>query len=391
MPDAHCVASIDEVAAADWNALDTRGVPFLRHEFLAALEHGGCVGAGTGWQPCYLIVPGPPGGPQLLGAVPLFEKRHSYGEFVFDFAWAEAYARHGAHYYPKLVAATPFTPATGPRLLLHPAAPAAATRESLRLGLEQAAHARGASSVHVQFPLADESAQLAGAGWLPRIDCQFHWHNAQYADFEAFLATFTAEKRKKVRRERRRVQEAGIGFEWCAGAALDRRVWREVHALHAATFHRHGHEPYLTLAFFEELSRTLPGQPVVALARHGASLVAAAICFTSADTLYGRYWGGGAQYHSLHFETCYYQGIDYAIRRGLQRFEPGAQGEHKLARGFRPVLTHSAHHVRDARFAAAIARYLGQEREAMQHYCEAAGEHLPYREAGRPERALELP
>jgi uncharacterized protein len=385
---ARCLASIDEVAAADWNALENEGVPFLRHEFLAALEHGGCVGPGTGWRVRHLVLEerGRP-----VAAVPLFEKSHSYGEFVFDFAWAEAYARAGVRYYPKLVAATPFTPAEGPRLLRHPGAPAEATLAALRSGLEAAALELSASSVHVQFPRAAESAALASGGWLERIDCQFHWRNEGYADFEDYLASFTAEKRKKVRRERRRVAEAGIGFRWCAGESLSDREWREVYALHEATFHRHGHTPYLTLAFFRELAQRMPGALRLALAEKGGEIVATAICFASPDTLYGRYWGAAGEYHSLHFEACYYQGIAYAIDSGLKRFEPGAQGEHKLARGFRPTLTHSAHYIRDRRFASAIARYLDEERLAIRRYVEVAGEHLPYRSGDASPKLLELP
>jgi predicted N-acyltransferase len=371
------LGAIDEVDAPEWNALDLRGVPFVRHEFLAALEHARCVGTGTGWQPRHVLVRR---GTRLVGAMPLYEKTHSWGEFVFDFGWAQAYSRHGMNYYPKLVAATPFTPATGPRLLVADGEDPAVVRAALLDAARSAMRELGASSLHVQFADEPDATWLErDAGLLGRVDCQFHWQNHGYADFEAFLATFTADKRKKAKRERRRVFEAGITFEMRTGAELDAREWRAVHALHADTFRRHGHEPYLNLAFFQEVSRTLPGQPVVLLARAGREIVATAIFFRGADTLYGRYWGAAGDFHSLHFEACYHQGIEYCIANGLQRFEPGTQGEHKLARGFAPAFTRSAHQIADPRFAQAIARFLDDERAAVRAYAREAGQHVPFR------------
>ena len=401
-------AAIDEVPAAAWNALALGGVPFLRHEFLTALEHGGCVGPGTGWTPCHVTVTR---GTALVGAMPLYRKTHSWGEFVFDFSWAQAYARHGERYYPKLVCATPFTPATGPRLLLRadaaggagPPATAALTGvDAVRRALLAAAQASEpqASSLHLQFATAEEARWLTAHGALARIDCQFHWENARpaavggatrYLDFDDFLGSFTAEKRKKAKRERRRVLEAGIGFEWCSGAALDAAEWQCVYALHADTVRRHGPEPYLSLAFFKEVSRTLPGALEVLRARRGSAVVATAIFFRGADALYGRYWGASGDFNSLHFETCYHQGIEYCIRAGLARFEPGTQGEHKLARGFRPTLTHSAHFIREPRFAAAIGRYLEQERTAVRAYALDAGEHVPFRSDAMAPLSLDSP
>ena len=378
-----CHGTIDELGAAAWNALAHEGVPFLRHEFLAALEHSGAVGPARGWQPLHIAVRA---GDALLGALPLYSKSHSWGEFVFDFSWAQAFERYGLRYYPKLVAATPFTPACGPRFLVHPGA----DRERVAAALLEGARALLAehSSLHVQFPTPAEGAWLERAGFWPRLDCQFQWANRGYHDFDEFLAGFTAEKRKKAKRERRRISEAGIRFEWRAGGELGPALWREVYALHADTFHRHGHEPYLELAFFTELSHTLPGQPLVLLARHGGTLVAAAIFFRGAEALYGRYWGARGDFHSLHFEACYHQGIDYCIREGLARFEPGTQGEHKIARGFVPTLTHSAHLIREPRFHAAIGRFLADERAAVRAYATEAGQHVPYR---AHERALTLP
>ncbi|HXQ63461.1 MAG TPA: GNAT family N-acetyltransferase [Steroidobacteraceae bacterium] len=372
-------ASIDAIGAEGWNALEHDGVPFLRHEFLAALEHSGAVGPGTGWQPCHVAVRS---GATLVGALPLYRKTHSWGEFVFDFSWAQAYSRHGSHYYPKLVAATPFTPAAGPRLLVRPGAESARVRRALLdAALESAPEA---SSLHVQFATGEEAGWLEREGLLARLDCQFHWHNQGFADFEGFLAAFTAEKRKKARRERRRVLEAGVCFEMRAGAELSSAEWQRVHALHADTFRRHGHDPYLNQAFFTEISVRLPGQPQVLLAHHQGEIIATAIFFRGRDTLYGRYWGAAGDYHSLHFESCYHQGIEYCIREGLASFEPGTQGEHKLARGFTPTLTHSAHLIRDPRFAHAIGRFLVDERAAVRAYAQDAAAHAPYRAGTAP-------
>jgi predicted N-acyltransferase len=371
------LASIDEVAAGDWNALaEPCGVPFLRHEFLAALEHAGCVGEATGWRPRHVLARR---GTRVVGALPLYEKTHSWGEFVFDFGWAQAYSRHGLQYYPKLVAATPFTPATAPRLLVAPGEDPDTVRAALLAGARDLLRSTGASSLHVQFAADADADWLQQRGLLGRIDCQFHWENRGYADFEAFLGTFTADKRKKAKRERRRVFESGIAFEWRAGGELSAQDWRAVHRLHADTFRRHGHEPYLNLAFFTEVARTLPGQPRVLLARRGGAIVATAIFFRGADTLYGRYWGADGDHHSLHFEACYHQGIEYCIGAGLRRFEPGTQGEHKLARGFAPALTRSAHEIAEPRFAQAIARFLDEERLAVRAYAREAGQHVPFR------------
>lgn len=379
------LGAIDEVAAADWNALELDGVPFVRHEFLAALEHTRCVGAGTGWEPAHVVARA---GTRLVGALPLYLKTHSWGEFVFDFGWAQAYSRYGEQYYPKLVSATPFTPATGPRFLVAPGEDAAVVRSALLAGARDAMTACEASSLHVQFATGAETDWLRTRGFLPRIDCQFHWSNRGYATFDDFLGTFTADKRKKAKRERRRVQEAGIAFEMVAGAELSPDDWRRVHALHASTFHRHGHEPYLNLAMFTETSARLPDALQVLLARHLGEIVATAIFFRGRDTLYGRYWGAAGDFHSLHFEACYHQGIEYCIREGLARFEPGTQGEHKLARGFAPAYTHSAHLIADPRFARAIERFLEDERAAVRAYAASAGDHVPYRRENRGELTL---
>jgi predicted N-acyltransferase len=310
----------------------------------------------------------------------MYRKLHSWGEFVFDFAWAQAHTRSGLSYYPKLIACVPFTPATGPRLLTTdgPQAPAL-RRELVRCALELARE-QELSSFHVLFPAHEEARELVAEGLLLRRDCQFHWHNRGYRDFEQFLAGFTAEKRKKAHRERRRVSETGVTFETLAGADIDRRLWQRIYAFHADTFLRHGHTPYLSLGFFLEIAETLPEVVVVQLASMHTRPIAAAICFRGPDTLYGRYWGTSVDHHSLHFDLCYYQGIDYCIRNGLLRFEPGTQGEHKVSRGFEPEYTSSVHWIADARFAAAIRSYLDRERQAIAEYAADVRTHVPFKE-----------
>jgi predicted N-acyltransferase len=371
------LSSIDEVSAAEWNALSGAQAPFLRHEFLAALEHQECVGAASGWTPSHLTLHDAAG--RLLAAVPLYRKLHSWGEFVFDFAWAQAYARAGLAYYPKLVCGVPFTPATGPRLLVSPAEEAEALRRQLLEHVLEFAREQRVSSLHVLFPDQARASQLQQLGLLIRRDCQFHWHNRGYQSFEHFLAHFTAEKRKKARRERRRLQEAGIRFTTLSGSEIDGRLWQRIYAFHADTFLRHGHSPYLNLGFFIEIAARLPETIVVQLAWSGAQPVAAAVCFRGADTLYGRYWGTSRDFHSLHFEICYYQGIDYCIRHHLQRFEPGTQGEHKVSRGFEPVYTWSAHWISDPRFRRAIDEYLQREGAAVTQYAADVCEHVPFK------------
>jgi hypothetical protein len=373
-PDYH--PSIHSLPEAEWNALGALDNPFTRYEFLAALEHSRCIGRGSGWEPRYLTLRDARG---LTAAAAAFVKTHSYGEFVFDFAWARGYERLGRRYYPKLTLAAPFTPATGPRLLVR----ADLDRDELAarlLGeLERYAASHGLSGVHALF--LDEAARAACArrGWLLRRDCQFHWTNRGYTSFEHYLDTFTAEKRKKARRERRRVAEAGVRFETRLGGELDEALLDRIYALHRDTFLRHGHEPYLTREFFSEAARTMPESMMVKLALRGRTVVAAAIFFMSAHTLFGRYWGAAADYHSLHFEACYHQGIEFCIERGIPRFEPGTQGEHKVSRGFEPQLTWSAHFIADRQFRSAIAAYLEREGAAVESYALEVQEHVPYR------------
>ena len=370
---------VDTIAAVDreaWNGLELAGNPFVRHEFLTALETTRCADQRTGWQAAHLLVEDDAG--RLVAAVPLYLKSHSWGEFVFDWSWANAYARAGLEYYPKFVSGVPFTPAPGPRLLGARGTAHAHMRSTVAAALTDLARSTGVSSLHVLFTEPDDQKSLSDAGFLTRKDCQFHWYNRGYASFDEYLDEFRADKRKKLRRERRRVMEAGIRFETLDGRALDAAGWQRVHALTADTFRRRGHEHYLTTDFFVTLARERPDSVMVKLAMRREEPVAAAIFFVGADALYGRYWGAHEDFHSLHFEACYYQGIEYCIEHGLARFEPGTQGEHKIARGFEPTATWSAHWIAEPRFARAIKDYLAQEALAVDAYMNDVRRHLPF-------------
>jgi predicted N-acyltransferase len=378
--------SITQIDAASWNSLLRDGQPFLRHEFLSALEESGCAVPRTGWTARHLVIEAADG--RAIGAMPLFRKGHSRGEFVFDFSWATAYAQHGLKYYPKLLSAVPFTPVRGPRLLIHPKTDAKVMTQALIRAAIDYARDEQLSSWHVLFPTDDTAERMRSAGLILRRDCQFHWYNQGYESFDAFLATFTAEKRKKAKRERRRVAEAGIVFDTYHGGEMTDALWDTVYPFYADTFYRHGHEPYLNLDFFKRIAASMPDRLMLKVARIGAERIAVAVFFVSDDALFGRYWGAGGNYHSLHFETCYYQGIEYCIDRKLQRFEPGTQGEHKVPRGFVPTLMSSAHFVADPRFAAAIRDFAAREARGVDRYAADVNEHVPYHRA--PDEELQL-
>jgi predicted N-acyltransferase len=383
---ARFLGSIAQIDAASWNSLAGAGQPFLRHEFLLALEESGCAVPRTGWTAKHLLIEDAEG--RAVGAMPLYRKSHSRGEFVFDFSWANAYAQHGLSYYPKLLSAVPFTPVRGPRLLHSPTVDRRTMTKILIKAASDYACSERLSSWHVLFPNEDTADILGSAGLILRRDCQFHWYNRGYESFDAFLATFTAEKRKKAKRERRRVAEAGIEFDTLHGGDMSDALWETVYTFYADTFYRHGHDPYLNLDFFKRVAASMPEQLMFKLARMGTQPIAAAIFFVGEDALFGRYWGAGGNYHSLHFETCYYQGIEYCIDKKLQRFEPGTQGEHKVPRGFVPTMMSSAHFVADPRFAAAIREFAAREATGVDHYAAAVNEHVPYHRA--PEEELQL-
>ena len=376
--------SLTAIPAAEWNALVPDRNPFLSHEFLSALERRQCVGERTGWLPWHAVCHDDGG--RLLGAAPLYLKLNSYGEFVFDWGWAEAYRRQGLSYYPKLVGAIPYTPATSPRLLLAPEQPSPG--ETARVLIDQIledSRRHQLSSVHWLFPVQADLEPLLERGFMPRLGCQFHWRNRGYRDFQDFLDTLTAKRRKNINRERRLVRDAGLELRVLRGQEITGAQWATVHEFYRSTFHRLGGSPTLTLPFFQEIAATLDDRIVLVLAYARGREVAGAISFRSATTLYGRHWGCRADYDSLHFEACYYQGLEYCIQNGLQRFEPGAQGEHKIYRGFLPVLTHSAHWIADPAFRRAIADFLGREIPAVREHARQLLQHTPYRDEVMPD------
>ena len=373
--------NLAQVSPQEWNALGVADYPFLRHEFLRALETCDCLGERYGWLPRHILIRDQDG--KLLAAAPLYLKFNSYGEFVFDWSWADAYQRNGLAYYPKLVSASPYTPATGPKLLLAPEAPSS-LRELLADSALELARQSGCSSLHWLFTTDQETRFLSDRQFMRRDGCQFHWENRGYKDFDDFLAAFSSAKRKSVRRERRRVSEAGIEFRLLDGHTASDADWEDFHQLYESTFHKRGGMPTLSLAFFRKLAHEMPDGVLLVQALVDGQAVAAAFNLVGSHTLYGRHWGCRAEYHSLHFEACYYQGLQFCIERGLQRFEPGAQGEHKISRGFLPTPTWSAHWLADARFSEAVANFLEHEREGMADYREELAQHSPYRQTGAP-------
>jgi predicted N-acyltransferase len=373
---ARILSSIASISASQWDALNAARNPFSSHAFLRALEQTGCVGGNSGWRAQHLVLEDSSG--QLQAAMPLYLKSHSWGEFVFDWSWAKAYSQAGLNYYPKLVSMTPFTPATGSRLLVGAGDDAESRRHALVAALIAHAQHLNVSSAHLLFIAEADRKALETADLLWRKDCQFHWHNQHYSSFAAYLATFRSDKRKKALRERRRIAEAGITFRTLSGRDMDSELWRVVFGFSAATFASRGHEHYLNVPFFRAVSAAIPEAVMIKLAMRGEDPLAAAIFFRSEDTLYGRYWGAAAEFHSLHFETCYYQGIEYCIEQGLKSFEPGTQGEHKVARGFTPTATWSAHWISEPRFRRAIGHYLAAERAAIDEYMSQVEAHVPF-------------
>ena len=369
-------SSILEIDQTDWNAL-AKDSPFLRYEFLSALENSGCIGNKTAWEPAYITVADK--NSELLGALPLYIKYDSQGEFVFDWSWANAYEQAGISYYPKLISAVPFTPATGKRILVRNSNDFQLIAPMLLKKAKQIAEEINASSLHILFPSDTERHFLSSKGLLQRKNCQFHWHNREYNDFDDFLKGFVSVKRKKVRRERRRIYESGIRFEHLLGDQVSEEDWEAIFDYYSLNFIRRGRAPYLNRKFFKEIAQTMPESILIILARFENRAIATAICFQNQNTLYGRYWGSLADFHSLHFETCYYQGIEYCIRKGINRFEPGTQGEHKLSRGFTPIETWSNHWINDPLFEKAIAQFVNREEAHINEYIKELMEHVPYR------------
>lgn len=366
--------SLSRIAPAQWDALLPDDQPFLRHAFLSALEDSGSLGPRSGWRPEHLLLRDEGG---LIAAMPAYRKWHSYGEYVFDHAWADACRRAGIAYYPKLLAAVPFSPVSGARIL---AASAEAGRQLLS-ALPGHIDSEGLSSVHVNFTDTFADSLLASEpGWLQRYGCQFHWRNREYRDFQDFLDALSSRKRKQMRKEREQVAGQGIEFEWLEGHQLSEALWDFVYACYSNTYEVRGQSPYLTREFFSLVAERMPESIRVVVARQGSRPVAMAFSLIGGDSFYGRYWGCLAEYDRLHFETCFYQGMDFAIAHGLQRFDAGAQGEHKLIRGFEPVITHSWHYLSHPGLKDAVSEFLEQERNGILAYAEDARGALPYRQ-----------
>lgn len=366
--------SLEDVQPTDWDAL-TGGNPTLSHAFLDSMHRTGCASAGSGWAPHYLTLWE---GGRLEGAVPLYVKSHSYGEYVFDWAWADAYERHGLSYYPKLLAAVPFTPATGPRLLARDAR----TRVALAEALLATARASEVSSLHVLFPSDEDATALRGLGLMERSGLQFHWRNAGYATFEDFLAALSHEKRKKIRQERRRVAQAGVTFRRLTGREASAADWDFFTACYRRTYSAHRSTPYLNRSFFGMLAERMPDNVLLVIAEREARPIAAALDLFGPQALYGRYWGSSEYIPGLHFEACYYQALEFCIERGIRLFEGGAQGEHKHARGFLPEPTRSFHWLEHPAFNRAIDEYLAREGAHIAEYIDELNERSPFRQGG---------
>jgi predicted N-acyltransferase len=380
----YVIRVVDDPAAIDaarWNALveaQDSATPFVRHEYLLALHASGSAGADTGWMPQFLLVER---GRELVGACPLYLKEHSYGEYVFDWAWAEAYHRHGLRYYPKLLTAVPFTPVPGPRLLARDDA----ARELLLLAMAQIARDSKLSSAHVLFLDERDQATARNAGWMMRSTVQFHWTNRQpapYADFADFLATLQRDKRKKIQQERRRVGEAGITFTAMRGEEIDERDWDFFHRCYTRTYRAHHSTPYLTRDFFRRVANTMAPHWLLFVAHRGGKRVASSLIAIDLPrgAAYGRYWGAVEPIPFLHFDACYYQPLAWCIAHGVQRFEGGAQGEHKMARGLMPVQTWSAHWLAHPQFAAAVADFLDREGAGVAQYLDELNERQPFKD-----------
>lgn len=370
--EARVVGRLSDIAAADWDALHDSHNPFVAHAFLAGLEQTDCLRPDWGWTPHHLTLWD---GDLLTAAAPAYLKDNSHGEFVFDHAWAHAYAQHGLDYFPKWLAAVPYSPVSGPRLLARDSA----TRTALLQVMKTLTRDDGLSSAHVNFHTEADDAAF-DSDWMLREDIQFHWHNAAgWNTFDDFLGAMDHKHRKNIRQERRKVRDAGIQLRVVHGDDATDDDLMAMHGFYLQTFAEYGNSPALTLAFVRHLARTMPRQLVIFIAERNGVPIAGALCLRGGNTLYGRYWGSAEQHPVLHFETCYYQGIDYCLREGLTMFEPGAQGRHKIARGFLPTLVRSRHLVADPRFAMALEQWCTQERDAVRMQLQQLGEHSPFR------------
>jgi predicted N-acyltransferase len=375
----HCqfISSINDIDAIIWNQLSGIDYPFLRHEFFAALENSGSTTKETGWEPHHLLINE---GDEVIAVMPLFLKYHSYGEYVFDWAWADAFHRHGYEYYPKLLNAIPFTPATGPRWAISKNVDLQIVTEFLFNAIEQEVTQLKLSSTHVLFVDKKDSAFFDEKKYLKRTGCQYHWLNKDYQNFDQFLETFTSRKRKNLKKERQKVVDQDITLTLKTGSEITANDWHHFYLFyHLTYFKRSGRQGYLTEAFFPLLTEHLTEHLVMVQATKDGEIIAASLCFKDSKVLYGRYWGCSDEYDHLHFEACYYQGIEYAIANNIQRFDPGAQGEHKIQRGFTPIPTYSYHRIENPSFEDAIRRFIDVETDEIAAYIKQASERLPFK------------
>ncbi len=367
------IENIADIPAAQWDAL-AKNNPFLKLAYLSALQETGCATPETGWQAQFITIWE---GDQLIGGMPLYLKFHSYGEFVFDWAWADAYKSNGLRYYPKLVCAVPFIPATGPRLL----AKSAEVRAQLVRAALELAHQPGISSLHLLFPYESQAQEMQAQGMMLRRSMQLHWKNAGYADFEAYLASMRRDKRKKINQERRKVSDAGITFEHVRGEQITPEQWEFFVRCYQHTHIQFNSPQPLNLAFFQRIGKTMPEHILLIIATRCGQPIASAFNFYNHDTLFGRSWGALEYHPGLHFETCYYQAIDFCIRNNIALFEGGAQGEHKLARGFLPSTTWSAHWLAHPQFSKAVEEFLQREAGGVEQYMDELNDSSPFKRA----------
>ena len=369
--------SINDITCEHWNAIAGIDYPFTRHEFLQALENSHATNHTTGWQAQHLTVYRDE---QLVAVMPLYLKFHSYGEYVFDWAWADAYRNHGLNYYPKLLSAIPFTPATGPRICIKEHEDKRSITTQICDALIKHSHATKASSVHILFPEIEQHQQLQTTPLLSRKGVQFHWFNKNFSSFNHFLEQFSSRKRKNLNKERRRVLEQGVSLERLTGNNISPAIWKQFHHFYQITYaKRSGHGGYLTESFFQQIAQLIPEQIMLVIAKKDDRIIAGALNFFDSHTLYGRYWGCIEEVDYLHFEACYYQGIEFCIEQGLQRFDPGAQGEHKIQRGFTPVYTYSNHWLKHPDFSNAVADFLQREAVEITHYQQQCLLDLPFK------------
>ncbi len=371
------INSMSQVDSTSWNQLAGDADPFLRHEFLLALEQSGSVCQKSGWIPAHLLVLDDD---SLIAFMPLYLKNHSWGEYVFDHQWAEAYHQQGIEYYPKWLTAIPLTPCQGTRIVIKESISSLKVTQALLSFIKQLSEQHNVSSWHCLFPTLQEAELLKSLELSIREGVQFQWFNNHYQDFDAFLQTLNTSKRKMIKRERRRIQEQDIRLLRISGAKVSPLQWQIFYNFYSITYLKKGSQPYLNLAFFQQIAATMGEQLLLVLAFKDDLPIAAALSFIGRETLYGRYWGCDEEYSNLHFETCYYQGLDYCIENGLQRFDSGAQGEHKIARGFEPITTYSAHWLKDKRFAKAIEDFVTEEKIMLARYKQKASTFLPFKQ-----------